>query len=224
MSPLPLSSVAITEKNKLTSGSVFMLLLEITIPGVVTPIRIAGNNENVTWRTYTWTAFPFELDEISDGDKGEVPRVDLRVGNVSRVMEEYIHDYDAYCKVNGYSPVTVSIYVVNSLNLASTTPEVEHIFELIQPRTNATWATFTLGADNPFSRRFPVHRILKQHCRHVFRDANCNYGGAGATCDKTVTTCRSFTDSAYHVAGVSTGNMARFGGFLGVGASGLRIA
>jgi phage-related protein len=110
------------------------------------------------------------------------------------------------------------------LNLASTTPEVEHIFELTQPKTNALWATFTLGADNPFSRRFPVHRILKQHCRHVFRDANCNYGGAGATCDKTVTTCRSFTDSAYHVAGVSTGNMARFGGFLGVGASGLRIA
>jgi phage-related protein len=86
---------------------------------------------------------------------------------------------------------------------------------LIQPRTNATWATFTLGADNPFSRRFPVHRILKQHCRHIFKDANCGYAGATATCDKTITACTGMTGGS---------NLARFGGFLGVGTSGLRVA
>jgi len=212
---LPLSSIAIAEKNKLGTDSVFLLLLEITIPGVGTPIRIVGNNEDITWRTYTWQAFPFELDEISDGNKGEVPRVDLRVSNVSRAMEVYLADYDTYTKANGYSPVTVSIFVLNSKNLASTVPEVEHIFELTQPKTNSQWATFTLGADNPFSRRFPVHRILKQHCRFVFKDAFCGYAGATATCDKTLLACRS-------MAGGS--NSARFGGFLGVGASGLRIA
>lgn len=213
--PLPISSVAITEKNKLTSASVWMIALEITIPGLADPIRIVGNNENIVWRTYTWTAFPFELDPISDGNKGEVPSVALRVSNVSRAMEEYIADYDAYCKVNGDSPITVSIFVLNSLNLASTTPEVEHVFELIQPETNSVWATFTLGADNPFSRRFPVHRIIKQHCRHVFKDVYCAYAGATATCDKTLTACRA-------MAGGS--NSARFGGFLGVGMTGLRIA
>jgi phage-related protein len=216
--PLPLSSVAIAEKNKLTAGSVFLLLLEITIPGVGTPIRVVGNNEDITWRTYTWQAFPFELDEISDGNKGEVPRVDLRVSNVSRAMEVYLADYDAYTKANGYSPVTVSIFVLNSLNLASATPEVEHIFELTQPKTNSLWATFTLGAENLFSRRFPVHRILKNHCRFHFNyppgnDLLCGWSGGGfTTCGKTLTDCRARSNSS------------RFGGFLGVGASGLRIA
>jgi phage-related protein len=215
MSPLPLSSATVSEKNKLTTDSAWLLALEITIPGVGTPIRVVGNNSDITWRTYTWQAFPFELDDISDGNKGEVPQVYLRVSNVSRAMETYLHGYDAYCKANGYSPVTVSIFVLNSKNLASDTPEVEHIFELTQPKTNSMWATFTLGADNPFSRRFPVHRILKQHCRHIFRDANCGYAGGTATCDKSITACRAMTGGS---------NSARFGGFLGVGATGLRIA
>jgi len=215
MCPLPISSTAIREKNLLTTDSSWLLALEITIPGVGTPIRVIGNNSDITWRTYTWQAFPFELDEISDGNKGEVPRVDLRVSNVSRAMEVYLSDYDTYTKANGYSPVTVSIFVLNSKNLASTVPEVEHIFELTQPKTNSQWATFTLGADNPFSRRFPVHRILKQHCRFVFKDAFCGYAGATAMCNKTLPACRA-------MAGGS--NSARFGGFLGVGASGLRLA
>jgi lambda family phage minor tail protein L len=188
--------------------------LEITIPGVGTPIRIVNNNENITWRTYTWTAFPFELNEINEGNKGEVPRVDIRVSNVSRAMEAYIHAWDAYCKANGYSPITVSIYVVNSLNLASTTPEVEHLFELIQPKTSAKWTTFTLGANNPFMRRYPDHRIMKMHCWHVFKDSNCGYAGATTTCDKTLTACRAMNGGS---------NSARFGGFLGVGASGIRL-
>jgi hypothetical protein len=141
--------------------------------------------------------------------------VDVRVGNVNRVMEGYIHDWDAYCKTNGYAPITVSIYVVNSLNITSTVPEVDHVFDLIQPRTDSMWATFTLGANNPFMRRYPWHRIMKMHCRHVFKDDNCGYAGVTSTCDKTLTACRAMNGGS---------NSARFGGSLGVGASGIRLA
>ena len=216
--PLPLSSIAIQEKNKLATDGLFLLALEITIPGVGTPVRVVRNNENITWRGETWVAFPFELDEIGEESKGEVPRVELRVSNVSRSMESYLQDYDLYTKTNGYTPITVSIFVVNSKNLASSDPEVEHLFELTQAKTNAVWATFTLGASNPFNKRFPQHRILKNHCRFIYNypvgtSVLCGApGSAYTTCDKTLPACRL------------RNNSTRFGGFPGVGRGGIRLA
>lgn len=207
-----LSSTAIEEKNKLIGNSVWLLALKITIPGLGTPIRLVRNNEAITWDGETWSAFPFEIDEVGDVSSGEVPRVDIRVSNISRAMEVYIQAYDTYIKTNGFSPVLVNIYVLNSLNLTSATPEVEHLFELKQPKTNSKWATFTLGAANPFNKRFPIMRILKNHCRFIFKGTLCGYAGVGATCDKTLTTCRSYSNSD------------RFGGFPGAGARGVRLA
>ena len=278
MSPLTISSTALANKNALTDDSVWHLLLKITIPGVGTPIRLARNNENVTWDSETWTAFPFELNDISEESKGEVPQVELRVGNVSRAMEAYLQAYDLYLKTSGFSPIVVNIYVVNSENLGSATPEVEHQFELIAPKTNSMWATFTLGAANPFNQRYPQFRLLKSHCRYVFKGTLCGYTGSSATtCNKTITKCRaldsgtstsvgsgfladtakswsasewvgrSLVDSlgiifyiVSHTADTLTvtggaadtptagaytlSNSKRFGGFLGVGAGGLRLA
>ena len=168
---LTISSVALEEKNKLSSDGVWYLALKITIPGLVDPIRLIRNNENIEWPTgsgINWIAFPFELDEIGEESKGEVPQVELKVSNISRVMEQYLQDYDAYIKRYGFSPVEVNIYVINSKNLASATPEVEYLFELKQPKTNYRWATFVLGASNPFNKRFPQNRMLKNHCRFKF--------------------------------------------------------
>ena len=207
--PLTLSSIAIEEKNRLATDSVWLVALEIVLPGVADPVRIVGTNEDVTWRGETWTAFPFEIEEIADAAKSESPRVDVRVGNVSRVMEAYLAAYDAWTKQYGYAPVEVLIYVLNSANLASPTPEVEHVFELKQPRTDSRWATFTLGASNPFNRRFPQHRILRSSCRYAFKGTLCGYAWAETACNKTLTRCREL------------GNSERFGGAPGVGYGGL---
>lgn len=211
--PLPLSSTAITEKNKLAnSDSVFLVALEITVPGLETPIRVIANTEDITWRAQTWLACPFELDEISES-MTEVPRVEVRVSNVSREMELYLHEYDRYCKLNGYAPIVFKIFVVNSLNLASNDPEVEHEFLLLQPKTNAQWATFTLGASNPWNRRYPQRRLLPS-CPWRFKVTQrvggsvvqiCQYAGAEAVCDKTIARCRELS------------NTSRFGGLYAIG-------
>ena len=204
MSPLPLSTVAVQEKNKLANAdSVFLVALEITIPGLETPVRVVSNTEDITWRGETWVAFPFELDEISE-TMNEVPRVDIRVSNAGRAMELYLYDYDSYCKVNGYAPVTCKIFVVNTLNLASSDPEVEHEFIMVQPRTNAQWATFTLGASSPWNRRYPQRRLIPS-CQWRFKGAECQYAGGETTCNKTLTRCRELS------------NTARYGGFYAVG-------
>jgi lambda family phage minor tail protein L len=210
--PRSLSALAIVEKNKLATDSIWHLLLEITIPGVGAPVRIAYNNENVTWRSQTWQAFPFELGEIGEESKGEIPQVELKVSNVSRIMESYVQEYDYYTKVNGFSPIICSIFVVNSKNFGSSTPEVEHLFELQSVKTNSMWVSFILGASNPFNLRYPTRRLLKNHCGHSFKDAWCKYAGAETTCDKTLTRCRVLLNSA------------NYGGFPGVGYGGLRLA
>ena len=219
---ITLSSVAIEEKNKLNTDSVFLVCLRIVIPGVTEVIRIVDNSENITWQhpsddaPETWSAFPFQINEISEGTGGEIPCVTIQISNVSRAMDVYLQTYDAYIKTNGYTPTTVSICVVNSKVIAAdpdADPEVEHIFELKQPKCDSQWATFILSASNPYTRRFPQNRILRNHCRYKFKgaDGRCGYTGAETTCDHTLIQCRARSNST------------RFGNAPGVGQGGFDI-
>lgn len=211
---LDISSVVTGEKNKLANAdSVFVVLAEITIPGLEEVIRVARNTENITWRGYTWQAFTFEVDEINSTSKSEVPRVDLRVGNVNRTMGAYLEEYDVYVKANGGARISVSIYVVNTLDLANTSPAYEAVLYLKQPKVTSQWATFTLGAINTFLRRFPNGRMLRNACQYArFKGDRCGYSGSETVCNRSLTRCREL------------GNSARFGGTPGAGFGGLYVA
>jgi phage-related protein len=210
-----LSSIAISEKNKLGTDSIFIVLAEITVPGEAQPVRIAENTESVSWNGQTWQPSSFDIEPLTEESKGEVPQFLIRVGNQSREMEQVLQDYDAYKKTNGFSPVTLDLYVVNTKNLASATPETQHTYELKQTGSDADWAYFTFGANNLWNRRSPLNRILRNKCRvQTFKDADCGYAGATATCDRTISACRA-------MAGGS--NSKRFGGFAGVGNKGVRV-
>ncbi len=212
--PLLLSSAVIAEKNKLAGGAITLVCLKITIPGVAEPVRLVSDSVNLVWQGEAWVAFSFEIEEITDSSTGETPRVDLRVANVNRVMDAYLRDYDAYTKANGYTPVEVAIYVVNKAAIdldGNADPEVEYIFDLHKPKAGARWATFTLGAPNIFMRRFPLNRILKNHCRYRFKSARCGYSGVVDSCSHTLAACRALNNSS------------RFGGAPGVGKGGIEI-
>lgn len=210
-----LSSIAIEEKNKLATDSIFLPCLSITIPGLTDPVRVVRDNQNLTWAGHTWIAFPFEIDEIGDNSKGEIPQVNIMVCNISRAIEAYLQEYDTYCKTYGFAPITVDLYVINTKAVTANpncAPEVEHSFILKQPKTDSKWATFTLGASNVYTMRVPPGRILKNTCRFKFKDSRCGYTGSGATCTKTLTACRAY------------GNSVRYGGFPGTGTGGILIA
>jgi len=214
---LPLSSITIAEKNKLADqDGDFLICLKITVPGLSDPIRIVRDSSNVTWDGVSWTAFYFDIDEIGDSDKGEVPQVNVNISNVSEEIGGYINDYDDYVKNNGYSPIVINIYVINTAATAASptmAAEVEHEFELLQPKIDTKLVTFVLGASNPFNRRFPFNRILRNRCRiRVFKDSDCGYTGATITaCDRTLTVCRRALNSS------------RYRGFPGAGGGGLKL-
>lgn len=209
--PLTISTVAMEEKNKIASKSVFFVALEITIPSFAETVKIASIDEDITWDGSVWQKFPININEIVE-TAGEVPKVSASISNVNRIFESYLQQYDAYCKENGYEPITVKLYVLNSLNLDDPTPEVTYDFTLEKSATSSEQITFELGTNNPYNRRCPQQRILKNQCRFIFKSTECGYSGGETSCNKTLLRCRELSNSS------------RYGGFPGVGNSGLRIA
>jgi lambda family phage minor tail protein L len=196
----------IAEKNALGNSSPFLLLCEIQLTGVVT-LRLVKNEANVTWDSQTWAAFPFDIDDMGEAGKGETPRVSLRVSNVSRAIQSYIEQYD------GGVDSTVILRVVHADHLSSGDSDVfcRLDFTVTGCTANAKEVVFSLGASNPWNRRIPLGRVRKNFCRWKFKGNECSYGGLETTCDKTLTRCRAL--------GISR----RFGGFPGVGLSGVRL-
>jgi lambda family phage minor tail protein L len=199
---MPLPTDIIAAKNSLSASGAWLYLLEILVDGE-DPLRLVQNSEDVTWDGNTWTRFPFQIDEIGEDGKGEVPRIRILVSNVGRSMQALLEEYD------GISDATVNLYVVHSDNLDETDPVVEYAFEVQKVTAAEDWVTFELGAENRFNVRCPRTRLLKNFCRWDFKSTECGYSGGETACDHTLSRCRELSNSE------------RFGGFPGMGSGGV---
>lgn len=197
---LSLSSAAKLEKNKLQGSGPWITLLELVLPDATT-IRVCDNLSDVTWPAtggYLWQAFPFELDVVANSPRGELPSVALRISNVTRIIQGYLESAD------GAIGAVVTLRVVHASHLDLTTPELMETFDVTAAAADATWVTATLGAANPLLCRFPRHRYLRDHCRWIYKSAECAYSGELTTCKRTLADCRLHS------------NTVRFGGFPGI--------
>jgi len=207
---MAISDQTTEDLNALVTDAVFLVLLEINIPDTPT-VRLVDNTEDVTWDSETWLHFPFELDEIPETSVSEIPQWSIKISNATRVIERYLQEYDLYLKTNGIdgNDITCTIRVINTNDLANTEPIIAINGLLQQATTNPQWATFKFSAKNPYNKQFPPRKIFKNFCGFKFKDSSCGYTGTGTVCDKTLTTCRAYTNSH------------RFGGFIGVKGRGL---
>ena len=206
-----LSSITKVEKNKLTSGSVWLSMLEINIPSVDETIRIVNNNENITWDTHEWQRFPFELDEVSENANAETSQFQIKVGNVNNVIGQYIRQYEAYIKLNGFSPITVTLYIVNSNDLSNSVPVYKTNLILTTSSTTSIEVAFTVSARDLFRARTPLHRMYPNSCRFKFKSNLCSYLGQETSCDKTLKRCRELN------------NETKYGGFPSIGNLGVNL-
>ncbi len=203
---LPLSTFAISEKNKLASTGAWIMLLEIISPISSTYIRVCTNDEDIEWNSETWYAFPFEIDDIGETSKGEVPQLTCRVSNITRVIQAQVETE------KGGVGSLVTIMVVHSDNLDEATPEISIPFEVTGSSFDEEWAYFILGVPSPFKKRFPRNRVLNTFCNHkYFKGTRCQYTGGETKCDRTLARCRQLNNSV------------NFGGFPGVGARGINM-
>lgn len=192
---IDISALSKIEKNNLSSPEPWLVLLEIQLSeamdlgqGESTTFRVVRNTEDVTWNGHLWQAFPVELDEISDA-KGESPSFSVKVANVHKVMSHYLNESDG-----GVGSIVIirvthagnTQYASNPDSVDNGDVDLELEYICTGASVDSTWATWTLGTDNIFNKRFPRNRMLKHHCRYTTND-QCEYVGS---CDHTLTTCR----------------------------------
>jgi len=200
---IKLANAIIAEKNKLCSAGAWLVLLKFGFGGKT--VRLVRNNEDITWDGEDWQAFPFRLDDITETDKGEIPSVNVKVSNVTRVMQPYVEEAE------GGVDTRVDLYVVHSEHLDDAEPVVHEIFSVVKTTCDAEWATFQLGGDYPTQRRFPLDRYLKDFCPFVFKGPECGYTGDLTLCSHTLKDCRAH------------GNSTRFGGFPAIPVGGMYV-
>lgn len=193
----------VIEKNKLSSTHPWIILLELYLQDDLV-VRLTRNTENITFRGNEYIAIPFELDLISETSKGEIPRVELRISNVTRVLQPYMEYY------YGAVGQPVKIITVHTDNLDSDYSDLELEFEIVGTEATAEWLTVHLGIPNPMNKRFPKEKYVANHCNWRFRSPQCGYTGEAQFCDRTYETCKRLR------------NTRRFGGFRGL-KGGIRI-
>ncbi len=197
-----LPAAVILEKNRLASDSPFLVLLEIDLPGLE-PIRVVHNNEDLEWPAGSeklWTAFPFQLDELTEDGK-ELSQVNLKVCNIDRMISQYLEE------TNGATGTQVTLYVVHAGHLdPGDGPLIQETFAVQQTQADAEWVTFTLGPDFTTSQRVPARRYLADFCPYQYDPADPECAVAQAVkeaypdCPHTLDGCRARQ------------NAARFGG------------
>lgn len=191
---LSISAVSKAEKNKLSTDSAMLVLLEIKLQNTV---YICYNNEDITWKGQLYQAFPFKIGDTSEDSDGSDPNVQLQVSNVSQGLQWYVEDS------GGGVGTEVILRVVNSKNLNGNA-DLEEFYTVLDCKVDEQWVTFTLGNDYSARTRRPLDRYMKNNCRFKYKGLRCGYNGSKSKCDHTLTDCRAH------------GNSKRFGGFVGI--------
>lgn len=203
---LAISAVAKREKNKLSTGSAFIILLDIMLADTDEDIvRICYNTEDIHWNGKLYQAFPFELGEVDESTDGSDPNVELKVDNTTRVLQSRIEE------TNGGNGIPVILRVVNSENLQSSDPELEEHFVVQKTSVTEEAISFTLGCEYSARTRRPLNRYMKNNCPFKYKGLRCGYNGPLASCNHSLTDCRAH------------GNSVRFGAFPGIDQKGVYV-
>lgn len=196
---LSISAITKAEKNKLSTDSAMLVLLEIRLQSVV---YICYNNEDVTWQGQLYQAFPFKIGETSEDSDGSDPNVQLQVSNASQGLQWYVEDS------GGGVGTEVILRVVNSKNLNGAA-DLEESYTVLDCKVDDQWVTFTLGNDYSARTRRPLDRYMKNNCPFAYKGVRCGYNGNLADCQHTLADCRNH------------GNSSRFGGYPGIDQKGV---
>lgn len=193
---LNLSSALIAEKNKLSSNSAWIVLLEITVPSYPTVIRLAKNNVDVVFAGQTYTAFPMEIDTSNWTSKGDIPTLGVRVSNIANTFNQILKEYDG--GIGG----SVTLTLVSSEYLAENYAELQRVFTILAASVDNYWVSWSLGNSNPLRQRLPLYTYMAHYCNWVqnFKGAECKYAG-GAIVKKIENPVVKFNDDFASLSG-----------------------
>lgn len=179
---------AIVSKNEVSTANVDIPLIELIAQTQTgeKEVRICVNNEDIVWAGYTWQALPIQIGSV-ETDISQLPRFDLKLSNINRVLEEYFDESD------GAVGSTVTIRVVRSqaLDQAATFKET---FDVQSATITDEWVTLTCGFDGATNTRRPRDLYKASRCDRKYGDVTCGISDSMKatypTCDGTYLECK----------------------------------
>ena len=212
--------VVLQEKNQLATLGRFIWLYEVDVPtDPVTRYRLVRSPESVSFRGQTYSPFPITHAASQLSSSGDLPSVQVTISNVSREIISTLENYE------GLIGQPAKIILVHSLSLGPNGQSVaEEPFEIITSSADAASATFTLGSRDLWDMTIPASRIMKNSCRHQYKNGACGYAldtsdaNYLSSCDKTLhgpNGCNAH-GASYTAAGFTPIHPHRFGGFPGI--------
>ena len=161
-----MSSATIARKHQLTTGSAWLLLVEMIINGV--SYYYTSDLSTTTLDTQDYAPRTLNMSSVRETLNGDVPLMRLQIANADLPLTSAING------VAGSLIGSVILRLVNS-TLLSEAAAVEEVFSIVDVAETEEWMTFTLSLYNPIRQRFPRDHY-GNICRHRFRGTICHYG------------------------------------------------
>lgn len=198
-----LSVATIIEKDRISSEYAFVSLMKIHVinPSTLDDVEtlyVARNSEDITFQGDVYQAGAYEVDVKREA--GALPNISVNVVDYTRAIQGRMQEY------GGGVGFGVDILVVNSGNL-NQPPEMNEHFTVVGARSQTYSVEFSLGAENPLTRRFPFRYQFRDRCQWLYKGAECGYTGALPTCDYSL--------DGPNGCGAHN-NVERFGAFPGI--------
>jgi phage-related protein len=201
--PKSLSIASVIEKNRLSSGTPWLICVDISVinpatGALVEKIYLVRDTEPVTFNgnNYIPASFDIQLNDVS----GQLTTVNL-------VIKDYTGQIQAQMQLyQGGVGFAIALSVVNAGNLTQP-PEVVQYFQVVGATSNAYAVTFSLGARNLLTQAFPNRIQTRDFCQWRYMGAQCGYTGSMTTCDLSLNGPSGC---------IAHGNQINFGAFPGI--------
>lgn len=156
------------EKNRLSTTSAWLTLLEVSLPDG-TVLHLVPNAEAISFDGQSYQPFPCRVESVKTDARGGLADVQIAVANVDRTISAYVEQQD----VRGSA---VRLLIVNSANLADPSAvAADEEYEIAEITVTDQWVTFRLGHGRLLQQRFPAGRFLRDNCRWIYRSTECGY-------------------------------------------------
>jgi phage-related protein len=204
-----LSVASVIEKNKISSGTPWLICLDIAVVDPTTRqtvemIYLVRDTETITFNGHEYTPASFDV-QLSDLP-GSQTSVQLAINDYTGAIQSQMQQYGGGVGFN------VTISVVNAGNLTQP-PEVVEYFAVTASSSTNWVCTFTLGAENALTKTFPLRLQTRDFCQSVYGSTVCGYQGNLPTCDLSLNGangCKVHANQANFSAfpGINTSNVS----------------
>lgn len=201
-----INSTFTAEKNARSNQPISLYTL-FDYDGMGTNLYLAEDSADVDFDGKTYSKFPITYEFIEERNSPDITPVEIRVSNVSRLIESYLQTYDLRGK-------KITITTVYRDQLADTDAKIVDTFFIDSWDSNQDVVIFICTSKLDILHvKVPLRDYSRNHCPWKFKDVNtCKYSGPESTCNKSLQQCRDDYSNAINFGGMPSVPTRRING------------